>query len=201
MALFYTLLAAVTLALLSVLADFCFDPHEAVKDGLALSETMETMADFYTSGTCTGDDIIGDSLSAIADSLETVQDALEGVSSAFFLCNLNNFYNDFYDAVERTQQGIDITFELTQCDRWWGLWNRAVPEGTCASFFDGTTGVWFSQLATVGCLMLIVVLIALHSPGRGTAVEEGEGGTVTATSIAKESSAVVVTSHVEMVNV
>jgi hypothetical protein len=163
-----------------VLADFCLDPTENIITSGGLSADLTSMTRFYTSGTCTGEDIIGDKIAAVQANLQALEDSLRDFSDTYWnVCDSNAYYIGFTESIDNTQTGLDISEDLTECERLWQLYTWVVPQATCDEFMGGVVGVLATQLATALAFILTLAFICINfkpSILDLEEVEEVEGG-------------------------
>jgi hypothetical protein len=99
----YVISAFFVLGLVNISADFCSDPTESIVEGTDhLTGDTASIVSFYSSGDCSGDDLIGDNLVEVAYALYQLESALNSVmSQSLYLCSFNSYYRDFFSSMQK----------------------------------------------------------------------------------------------------
>ena len=175
------------LGFLTILADFCVDPTASVTRGMGLTDDIQSIVEYYSSGTCDSYDLIGENLHDVDAAIDYLADVLDDVRvGSLGFCSLNAYYSAFSGAVDNVQIGLDISHKLTDCETVeWKIWDLIVSQSVCDHLWGGVSGSWGSLCATTIILYsyLTFLLWARRSEDitvvdmEGTA--RGEIGTVT----------------------
>lgn len=167
-------LAAVTMTLAAVSADFCMDPNGSIARILPVSGTTKSVVTYYT--TCSGTNPLNQYISNANSSILFMNTTLTTLLSTGSPCASDPYLKTLRSEAMGVLSEMQIVQREISCAAVQPIWDAFLTDGLCGHFYAGWYSLWLVFLVTSFLLFILQVISSVAYQYFDFRIEFGGGG-------------------------